>query len=246
MDKWLNKTAVITGGSSGMGAAILAKFVEHGLRVINLDVSVAENGTSHDGKVFNRKCNVASLESIRENFAWIEEQFGVINVLINCAGICSLVDMTDLSDENTATIERTIDVNLKGTIRCTREAMRLMVKSDEFCMLINLCSIYGHVIPYTGNSVGAYSCTKHAIKAFSEVLRQELTTSQNDKIRVTNVSPSSVITNMWRGFKLPDEFIDSMNFLRPDDVADAVVYLLSTPCSVNVTELVIRPVGERF
>jgi NAD(P)-dependent dehydrogenase (short-subunit alcohol dehydrogenase family) len=244
MDKWYGKTAVITGGCSGMGAAILAKFVEHGLRVINLDVSVAENGTSHDGKVFNRKCNVASLESIRENFAWIEEQFGVIHVLINCAGIVAVNPIIDPREENTAKVDNVLDVNLRGTIHCTREAMKLMVKSDDYCLIVNLCSIFGHIQPYLGYSLGVYHTTKHAIRAFSETIRQELCTCKSEKIRVSNVSPGGVRTNMISGTGMSEKQLAAMKFVEADEVADTVMFLFMSPYNVNITELTIRPVGE--
>ncbi|KAG5668509.1 hypothetical protein PVAND_016448 [Polypedilum vanderplanki] len=248
MEKWTGKTAVITGGNSGIGAAILSQFIKHGLKVINLDINVTEKDSNFDenSNIFNRKCDVANLDSIKENFKWIEENFGVVHILVNCAGIASLTKLIDGNDENTKLIDKTIDINFRGAVHCAREAMKLMIKSDDYCMIINICSLYGHVIPYTDSSVSVYSCTKYAIRALSEVIRQELVMSENKKIRISNLSPSSVNSNLWTAFGLTKEYMESVNFMKTDDVADAVVYLLSTPYNVNVTEMIIRPVGEKF
>jgi NADP+-dependent farnesol dehydrogenase len=247
MDKWLNKTAVITGGCSGMGAAILAKFIEHGLRVINLDVSVAENSTSHDGKVFNRRCNVASLESIRENFAWIEEQFGVVHVLVNNAGILRSGNIFD--DDSTDKLQLVIDVNFTAVIHCSKEAVRLMKKSDEFCMIINVSSNAGHRVPKP-NPFNIYPATKHAVNAFSEIIRDEL--AGCEKIRVSNLSPGGVMTNIlvgsgFVGRTAPAESDSTKSVekkrvpvIMPEDVANGVIYILSTPENVNVIQLSIE------
>ncbi|KAG5668511.1 hypothetical protein PVAND_016450 [Polypedilum vanderplanki] len=246
MEKWTEKTAVITGGNSGIGAAILSQFIKHDLKVINLDINVTEKDSNFDenSKVFNRKCDVANLDSIKENFKWIEENFGVVHILVNCAGIVAVNPMIDPRDENTEKVDKTLDINLRGTIHCTREAMKLMVKSDDYCMIINFCSILGHIIPYVGYSLGAYHTTKHAIRAFSETIRQELCLCKSEKIRVSNVSPGGVRTNMIIGTGLSEEQLSKFKFIEAEQVAETILFLLTTPYNVNITELTVRPVGE--
>ncbi|KAG5667398.1 hypothetical protein PVAND_015379 [Polypedilum vanderplanki] len=245
MEKWTGKTAVITGGCSGMGAAILSKFTKHGLKVINLDLNVTKNSLKFDenSKVFNRKCDVANLDSIRENFKWIEENFSVVHVLIKNAGIVRNVNVLD---ENSAeAVSKVIDVNFIGVVHCTREAAKLMKKSDDYCIIVNICSIAGHTVPFP-NQLNIYPATKFAVRAFSEIVKQELTVEENDKIRVTNVSPGFVRTNLFNDTGFPE--IDVLRekykakITEPKNIAEAVCYILSTPVNVNVTELTITGV----
>lgn len=245
MEKWANKVAVITGGCSGIGAEILTKLHQNGVKIVNLDVNVNENN-ENDSKIFNRRCDVADLDSIKENFAWIEKTFGEINILINCAGVCYMQPLMDPSDENTERINKSIDINFRGYIHCAREAIKLMQKSDDCSLIVNVSSLCAHKLPYFVNSIGSYGCTKHGVKAMAEVIRQELVTAKIGKIRISCVSPSTVNTNLLRDYGVTRELMESLNYLESSDIADAVLYLLSTPCTVNVTDIIIRSVGEEF
>lgn len=249
MERWTGKIAVVTGGCSGMGAATLRRLTKEGLKVINLDISVSENSVDENGMVFNRKCDVANIESIRENFEWIESQFGAVHILVNCAGCIVVNPVIDASEEGAKKVEKVLNINVHGTIHCTREAMKLMISSDDYCLIVNICSVKGHSIPYTGYSLGAYHVSKHAIRAFSETIRQELCHLKNEKIRVTNLSPGGVMTRMiatvaasltqaQRGAS------SSAKFLKADNVAETIMFLLTTPYDVNITELTIRPTAE--
>lgn len=93
-----------------------------------------------------------------------------------------------------------------------------------------------------------YTPTKFAVRAFSEVLRQELIVNGNDKIRVSNISPGTIKTNVRAtgGWENIEEFYKHRPFLEPEEIANSVLYLLSTPYNVNVSELSIKPVGEKF
>lgn len=135
---------------------------------------------------------------------------------------------------------------------CSRAALRTM-KTKDFGYIININSINGHFIPYLTENLASYNTyapSKYGITAFSEVLRQELAASPQlkDKIRCTSVSPGEVKTDMVEvsGFKgSVDEYYALVPSLQPDDIAEGIVYILSTPTRVNVTELTIRPTGER-
>lgn len=245
MDKWSNKIAVITGGSSGMGAAISQRFTAQNITVINLDITVDEHN-SVDDKVYNRKCDVSNVDSIKENFKWIDETFGKIHILVNCAGIAHNSQVINPSDKNTDLLNRTLDVNFKGSLHCTREAVQLMNKSNDHCLIVNLCSILGHSVPFSGFCLGVYHCTKHAIKALSEVIRQELILNSNDMIRVSNLSPGAVKTPMFTNAGLATSILGQLTFIEAEDVAECVMFLLSTPYHVNITELTVKPVGEKM
>jgi NADP+-dependent farnesol dehydrogenase len=166
--------------------------------------------------------------------------------------IFRFIGILDESDDATDELKKIIDVNLTGTMFCSRAALRSM-KTKDLGYIININSINGHFIPYPTENLASYNTyapSKYGVTAFTEVLRQELASSSQlkDKIRVASVSPGEVKTEMVEasGFKgSVDEYFDSVPTLHAEDIAEGVVYILSTPLRVNVTELTIRPTGER-
>ena len=148
-------------------------------------------------------------------------------------------------------LKKIVDVNLMGMVYCTRAAFSSM-KNRDFGYVININSITGHFVPFPTEDVPSYNiyaASKYGVTATNEVLRQELTCSEyKDKIRVTSLSPGEVKTEMVEasGFQgSTEEYFNSVPVLLPEDIAEGVIYILSTPFRVNVTELTIRPTGER-
>lgn len=246
MEKWKGKIAVVVGASSGIGAAILKDLSARGIIVIGL-ARKSEKIIEIDGKVYAKKCDASNLESIKETFAWIENKFNVIHILVNNAAILYKLSIFDESDEATAKLNSVIDTNLTGVVHCTREGVRLMKKSNENGMVVNINSIAGHSV-YAGLHISnLYSPTKHAMTAFSEIIRQELIVSGNDKIRVSNLSPGVVKTNIMiagKAFESEADY-DNVAHLQSENISQCVIYLLETPFNVNVTQLTIKPVGEK-
>lgn len=255
MEKWFNKVAVVTGASAGIGLSITKTLAAQGLIVVGIAETGLENveklAKDFDGKIFALECDVSDINSVKKAFKWIEDEFGSINVIINNAGRGTFWKITDEGDEATEKLTDVINTNLTGLVHCSREAIRLIKKSNNYGMIINMSTVLDSVIPnfpwVVANNV--YPATKHAVRAFSEVLRQELITTGNEKIRVTNLSPGVVRTKIIQASigetELP-KIIKEMPYLSPEEVADSVVYLLSTPVNVNVTQLTIRPVGEKY
>jgi NADP+-dependent farnesol dehydrogenase len=240
MEKWLGKVAVVTGASSGIGAAIIKDLANHGLTVIGLarrSERVEEISKEFGGKIIARKCDVSDQASLKAAFKWIEENYSEINIFINNAGLLHKLSVLDSSDDATDKINSVISTNFTGAVHCAREAIRLMRKSNDYSMIINMNSIAGHSVYSNLHISNVYSPTKHALTAFSEILRQELVASGSEKIRVSNLSPGVVRTEiMVRGeaFK-SDEDYDSVAHIKSEDISSGVLYLLSTPYNVNVT-----------
>lgn len=248
MEKWRGKVAVVTGASSGIGAAIIKDLAKHGLIVIGLArqcENIEEISKECDGKIIARKCDVSDQASLKAAFKWIEENFSVINIFINNAGLLHKVSVLDSSDDATDNINSVINTNFTGAVHCAREAIRLMRKSNDYSMIVNMNSIAGHSVYSNLHISNVYSPTKHALTAFSEIL-QELVASGSEKIRVSNLSPGVVRTQiMVRGQAYKsDEDYDSVPHIKSEDISGGVLYLLSTPYNVNVTQLTIKPVGE--
>lgn len=252
MEKWVGKVAVVTGASAGIGEALLVDLAKAGIDVIGLArrsekvEAIAEETGATPGKIHARQCDVSDLESVKAAFKWIEEKFGSIHILVNNAGTAFKMQILDENDV-TEKLNTVINTNLTGLVHCTREAVRLIKKSDDYGMVINIGSVVGHSIPFRPNSLNIYAPTKYAVTAVSEVLRQELIIQDNKKIRVSNVSPGAVRTEMSTPANVdPDEFFADKAILKAEDVSQAVLFLLETPHSVNITQITVKPVGEKM
>ncbi|XP_075156899.1 farnesol dehydrogenase-like [Haematobia irritans] len=247
MERWQNKIAVVTGASAGIGAAICKALVEKGMIVIGLArrVEKMEDQTrsliseEYQKNFHCHKCNVIEEESVKQAFAWIEENFGGVDVLINNAGVFQPTDL--IAPDNSEIIKSTINTNILGVIWCTREAFHNMKKRNFDGHVIMMNSVAGHIVPAVpGFSFNAYAPSKYAVSAMTEVLRQEFFNKET-KIKITSISPGTVKTEIFGDNPLP---IPNLPMLACEDVADAVVYCIQTPPNVQVHELIIKPIGE--
>lgn len=113
-------------------------------------------------------------------------------------------------------------------------------------------SVAGHIIPATPQGVqpafNIYPGTKHAVTASTEVLRQELNFLKKENIRVSSLSPGMVRTEFSKAAGRPnaDVIYDVNKSLNPEDISQGILYILSTPPHVQVYELTLKPVGEKF
>ncbi|KAG5684969.1 hypothetical protein PVAND_014174 [Polypedilum vanderplanki] len=246
MEKWQNKIAVVTGASSGIGEAIVKSLASYRLQVIGLARKV-EKIPSCEGRVTAIKCDISDLDEIKRVFKEIEEKFGIIHILVNNAGVSLYKNILDPCDEITRRINQVIDTNFKGLVHCTREGVQLIKKSNENGVVINIGSILDTIIPFPNPST-IYPATKHAVRAFTEIVRQELILTGNEKIKLCNISPGVVKTNIAKacGRENPEEHYNSLPHLESEDISQSVIYVLSTSHNVNVTQITIKPVGERF
>lgn len=192
MDRWANKTAVVTGASSGIGAAIVIDLVKAGMNVVGLArrverVNELQNRIpSHcKGKLYAIRCDITKENDIKAAFEWVEQNTGGVDVLVNNAGIMNQVNLID--ENNSDAIRSTIDTNLMGPVLCTREAFQSMRKRGVDGHIIMINSTLGHKVFYLVGqtaSTNIYPPTKFGITAMTEVLRQEFQ-SFGTKIKVT-------------------------------------------------------------
>jgi NADP+-dependent farnesol dehydrogenase len=94
-------------------------------------------------------------------------------------------EILDDDERSLENMNKVIDTNFRGVLHCTRKAFKLMSKSDDYGLIININSIAGHIIPFLSFSMNAYSPTKFAVTSLTETIRQELFRANNRKIRVT-------------------------------------------------------------
>ncbi|XP_015114579.1 farnesol dehydrogenase isoform X2 [Diachasma alloeum] len=243
MDRWVGKIVVVTGASAGIGLATTRALIKHGMIVVGLSrrkqkmLDEMTDLANARGKFHALECDVSKRDSIAEAFQWIKENLGTVQVLINNAGYIALGTFTDTTPE---TWQGVIDVNLMGSIHCATTAVKMMQEAKLEGHIININSIEGHRIYLcNGNPFNIYGVTKHGITAFTETLQRELM-GQN----IRSLSPGLVNT------ELLNEYGDGATLcevpgLEPKDISDSIIYVLGTPQRVQVTELIIRPLGER-
>ena len=196
MERWCNKTAAVTGASSGMGWSITKELLKARINVIGLSRRIRPEEelkteiNSEELKFFHQKhCDLTQLDDIKTAFQWISKQFdNKIHILINNAGMCEFSKILD--EDNEASLKRVIDVNLMAAIYCTKESYKLMKRAmadQEECHVININSLLGHtILPHIPDcGFNLYPVAKHALRATNEVLRREMT---NDKLLRLSVS----------------------------------------------------------
>lgn len=179
MDKWIGKLAVVTGASAGIGAAIVRDFAKNGINVIGLArrcekiEQIASELGETPGKIHARKCDVSDVQSIKETFQWISHTFGSVQILVNNAGIGKRKGILSPEVTDDDDFDKVIATNFNGVVYMSRHAFPLMLKNDDYGMIVNINSIAGHRVPFpaTGEAVAnVYHGTKHAVTATTEIL----------------------------------------------------------------------------
>lgn len=219
------RTAIVTGGASGIGNAIARALAERGARVAIVDVrsdgasdaAAALTGDHHAG--FG--CDVTDETSVARTIADVVDGFGRIDVLVNCAGIVALAPAEDLEPGAWA---KTIDVNLTGTYRVAQAAGRHMLAAG-YGRIVNIASQAAHV-GIDGHA--AYCASKAGVIGMTRVLALEW---GGRGVIVNTVSPTVVLTDLGKaawanenGIRHQDE-IPTGRFATPDEIAAAVVFL---------------------
>lgn len=177
MNRWENRVAVVTGASSGIGAACCKDLLSKGMVVVGLArreerLQELKKSLPSDqaARFHGRTCDVSVEEQVINTFAWVDHTLGGSDVLINNAGIVRLTNITDVG--NTDNLRATLDTNVMGVSWCTREAFQSLQRrkvDDGHVVIIN--SVVGHKVPMYGLSM--YAPSKHAVTALTEVLRWE-------------------------------------------------------------------------
>lgn len=189
MDRWQNKVAVVTGGSSGIGAAIVENFARNGLVVVGLarrtercEEIKKKLTPEQQSRVHFKFCDVGDVKSVEEAFDYVCKTFGGVDVLVNNAGCAKgglLADM-DIKDVHTV-----VNTNVMGVVYCTQAAIRSMRERLFNGHIFHINSVLGHnVLKLENSACNIYPATKFAVTAMTEVLRHELNIMKT-KIKVT-------------------------------------------------------------
>ena len=237
------KTAIITGASSGIGQATAKELAARGYHVLlaarreerleELKKEIEAAG----GKADYQVTDVTSADDMKALAAAAIEKYGKIDVLVNNAGLMPLSFMNKLKVDEW---DRMVDVNIKGVLYGIAAVLPIM-ENQKSGHILNVSSVAGHTIS-KGSAV--YSGTKFAVRAISEGLRQEIDPSH--EIRVTIVSPGAVATELTNTIT-DDDVLNAfkegsqMELLNAQDIANAIAYAVEQPAHVDVNEILIRP-----
>lgn len=237
------KTAIVTGGTRGIGFAIVKKYLENGANVAiagSRQESVEkalEKLPEYKDRVMGIWPNLCSPESVADAFASVKERFGSIDILANNAGISSRTSLYDYTVEE---FSRIVDINLKAVFICSQAAARIM-RDQGGGVIINTSSMVGE---YGQPSGCGYPATKFAVNGLTKSLARELA---KDQIRVNAVAPGVTRTDMVSA--LPKELVDRISagiplgrVGEPLDIANAYLFLASDLASY-VTGITLRVDG---
>ena len=227
-----NKTAAVTGGTRGIGLAIVKKYLENGANVVVMGsrketVDKALAGlTEYEGRVMGLWPDLCDPEAVAEAFAAAKERFGSLDILANNAGISSRTRLYDYTVEEFGKI---LDINVKAVFVCSQAAARIM-KEQGGGVIINTSSM---VAEYGQPAGCGYPATKFAVNGLTRSLARELA---KDHIRVNAVAPGVTRTDMVAA--LPPEMVERISsgiplgrVGEPEDIANAFLYLASGQAS---------------
>lgn len=227
----LNKSAIVTGGTRGIGRAIAEKLLEEGARVAicgasQRSVDEAVGRLAPKGQVFGMVADVSKLDQAQAFVAAAEQTFKGVEILINNAGVGLFRPVADLTP---ADWERMIAVNLSGVYYCCHAVLPIF-KQRQSGDIVNISSLAGRN-PFAGGA--GYNASKFGLNGFSEAMMLD---HRNDGVRVSYVMPGSVATGFGGSVEAGADWK-----IAPQDIAEVVVTLLKMPRRTTVSRVEIRP-----
>jgi 3-oxoacyl-[acyl-carrier protein] reductase len=227
------QVALVTGGGRGIGRAVGKALAAAGAHVVvtartRAEIeAVAREIADAGGRATAMPMDLADEASVRAVFTAVRARARRLDVLVNNAGIGFYGPVKDFAVED---LDRMVAVNLRGTFLCCQEAVRIMAPQKSG-YIINISSVVG-IKGYPEQA--GYAATKHAIMGLTKSLAVE---AREQGIRVSVILPGGVDTAMVREAR-PD--LDPAILLQPEDIAQAVLYLLSLSDRAAVDEIYIR------
>ncbi len=237
------RTAIVTGSSRGIGAAVAQRLARDGLAVV---VNYAGDAKPAEalvrkiedagGKAISARADVSNPAAVRHMFDTAEETFGGVDVLVNNAGIMQLATIAEADD---AIFDRHIAINLKGVFNGLREAARRLRSGGR------IISFSSSVVGLYQPTYAVYAATKAGVEAMTHVLSKEL---RGRNITVNAIAPGPTATDLFLKGK-PQEVIDTLARLaplerlgQPEDIANAVAFLAG-PDAAWINGQVLRANG---
>ena len=233
MNRLQGRVALVTGASRGIGAAVATLLAAEGARVIRVARTLS-NQTR--GTVQDVACDVTDWDQVSRVASAVIDQHGPPEIVISNAGTFLLrpLETTDEAD-----LDRQLGVNLRAPFAVAKAFLPVMARAGRGSF-ITVGSVADHV-GYPENA--AYAASKYGLRGLHETLLQEY---RGSGVRMTLVSPGPTDTSVWDPFN-PDArpgFIPRDGMLRPDDVADAILFVATRPAHVLIDWLRLGPTGR--
>ncbi|MFC6176680.1 SDR family oxidoreductase [Companilactobacillus huachuanensis] len=243
-----DKVVVIMGASSGIGAATVRLLASKGAKLSiaarRLDRLEEIQKQNPDAEIKAFKADVTKSDEVEKVIAYTVAAYGRVDVLFNNAGIMPVNNLDQLAHNEW---QNMLDINVKGVLNGIAAALPVM-KKQKSGHIITTSSVLGYeVLP----GYAAYSGTKYAVRAIMEGLRQE---EHANNIKTTIIAPGSVNTELFKSINNKEvrEGLESamkqpgaeMMALQPEEIAQAVAFVIDTPANMAVNEMVIRPTGQ--
>jgi 3-oxoacyl-[acyl-carrier protein] reductase len=234
MESISGKLAAVTGGTRGIGRAIVERLLQDGASVAfcgqtreSVDRAAAE--LRGKGKIFGCAADVSRPEGARAFFQAVDGAFGGLDILVHNAGVGVFRKVGDMTPEEW---HRNIDLNLNGAFYCAHEALaRFRNRGGGY--IVNISSLAGKN-PFTTGA--AYNASKFGLNGFTEALMLD---HRHDNVRVTTIMPGSVATKFAGGPS--DRSGDTGWMIQPEDVAEAVALVLRMPARTMISSIDMRP-----
>jgi NAD(P)-dependent dehydrogenase (short-subunit alcohol dehydrogenase family) len=241
--KLAGKTAVVTGGGSGIGAGAALAMAAEGCRVVisgrHVD-KLREVAGRHKGSpaIEVHEVDVADRANVNELFAWVAERVGPVHILVNSAG-------TNIKNRMMANMvpedwDRVLAINATGAFNCMQAVLPQMRERRDG-LIVNICSTSGKRAWKLGGV--AYSASKFAMSALSTAAGNE---EAANGIRVTSICPGEVDTPILDNRPKPVTAEQRAKMLQPGDVAAAVMLVATLPPRAHVVEMIIKPIVQEF
>ena len=239
------KTAVVTGGSRGIGKAIALKLANEGYDIALNYASNDEAAKSTQEEIISTgvrceifKADTSDIGQVKAMFKDIRKSFETIDVLINNAGVVDDAYLLMIRQES---MERSLDINIKGYINCA-QAASLKMCSQKSGKIINVSSV-SSILAVPGQTV--YSATKGAVNSMTQTMAKELAPYG---IQVNAVAPGFVGTDMIKSIpgELAEKYLDSVPMKRfgtAEDVADCVACLLTDAFAYMTGQVIVLDGG---
>lgn len=235
------KTALITGGGSGIGLGAALALAREGCRVAiagrRLEV-LKEAAASGPAPLMCHEVDVAERASVERLFAWAAKELGPIDILVNAAGVNIKNRM--MANMTPTDWDRILAINATGVYNCMYFVLPQMRERKDG-LIVNISSISGKRAAALGGV--AYNASKFAMAALGTSVANE---EVPNNIRVTNIYPGEVDTPILEHRPQPVSAERRAKMLLPEDVADLVVAIAKLPPRAHVPELVIKPTSAEY
>lgn len=241
--KLKGKTAVITGGATGIGWGIAQALASEGCRVAiagRTEIKLRQAVESYSGSnpIEYHRVNVANRASVDRLFAWATKQFGQIDILVNSAGLN--IKTRSMAEMEPAQWDKVLAANATGAYNCMYAVLPQMRERQDG-LIINVSSIAGKRASALGGV--AYAASKFAMTALGTAVNNE---DNAHGIRVTNVYPGEVNTPILENRPVPVTDDRKAAMLQPEDFAEVIVAICNLPPRANVSDIVIKPTVQEY